>query len=113
MRSLEIHFNKLDRFYRGIVIALTFMSPVFLIAYLFAEHCIWICWFMGLFFCLVDAHGILYADEGFRWAMSWRVRHPEQAKPSQHELDKREIKAVFGLLCSLAAFLAGLLVQLS
>ncbi len=113
MRSMKNHFNRLDGFYRRIAIALALMSPAFLIVYLFTEHCIWICWFLGLFFCLVDAHGILYADESFRWIMSWRVRNPEQVKPSQNELEKREIQAVFGLLCALAAFLAGLLVELS
>lgn len=113
MKRLNYRLKKLDRFYRSIVVALALMSPAFLIVYLFTEHCIWICWFLGLFFCLVDAHGILYADESFRWIMSWRVRNPEQVKPSQNELDKREIQAVFGLLCALAAFLAGLLVELS
>ncbi len=113
MKRLNYRLKKLDRFYRSIVVALALMSPAFLIVYLFTEHCIWIFWFLGLFFCLVDAHGILYADENFRWHLSWRVRHPEQAEPSRNELDRREIAAVFGLLAALAFFLMGLLVKVS
>ncbi len=113
MKRLNYRLKKLDRFYRSIVVALGIMSLVFLVLYLAAAHCHWLCWFIGFFVCLVDAHAILYADENFRWHLSWRVRRPEQAEPSRNELDRREIAAVFGLLAALAFFLMGLLVKVS
>lgn len=113
MKRLKYRLKKLDRFYRSIVIALGIMSPVFLVLFLAAAHCFWFCWFVGFILSLLDAVLILYADEIFRWNMSWRVRHPERVTPSQNELDRREIAAVFGLLTALAFFLIGVLVKLS
>lgn len=113
MKRLKYRLKKLDRFYRSIVIALGIMSVVFLVLYLAAAPRLWVLWFFGFFLCLVDAHAILYADEIFRWNMSWRVRHPERVMPSQDELDRREFIAVIRALLSLALFLMGLLVKVS
>ena len=74
IKRLNYRLKKLDRFYRNIVLALGIMSPVFLVLYLAAEHCFWFCWFVGFILGLLDAVSIRYADEIFRWDMSWLFR---------------------------------------
>ena len=113
MRSIKYHYRKLDRFYRKFIIGLEIMSLAFVFLYMAVDHSIWICWFMGSLTCVFNTLSILYAEENFRWSMSWRVRHPEQVKPSQNELDRREGAAVLGALFSLGFFLLGLLANIS
>ncbi len=48
-------------------------------------------WFMGAFLCIVTAVSILFADELFRWSLSFRIRHADRAEPTDWELAGRYI----------------------
>lgn len=51
----------------------------------------WLLWILGAVFCIMNAVSILYADELFRWRMSWRVSNPESIEPSDWEIGSRYI----------------------
>lgn len=51
----------------------------------------WFIWFFGAAFSAVTVVTMLYADELFRWKMSWRVIDPAAIEPSDWELASRYI----------------------
>ena len=63
---------------------------------------------LGLVVCAVTAVSILYADELFRWGLSFRVRDPEGAEPSDWELANRYFGWIALPLLALAMFIMGL-----
>ena len=63
---------------------------------------------LGLVVCAVTAVSILYADELFRWGLSFRVRDPESAEPSDWELASRYFTWVALPMLALAMFIMGL-----
>ena len=69
---------------------------------------VWIAWFGGVFVCAVTAFSILFADELFRWDLSFRVRDVEQAEPSDWEIASRYIGWAFCILMALLIFIKGL-----
>ena len=50
----------------------------------------------------------LFADELFRWDLSFRVRDVEQAEPSDWEIASRYIGWTFCILMALLIFIKGL-----
>lgn len=63
---------------------------------------------LGLVVCAVTAVSILYADELFRWGLSFRVRDPESAEPSDWELASRYFTWIALPMLALAMFIMGL-----
>lgn len=61
----------------------------------------WLAWFGAVALSLAAAFSILYADELFRWNLSFQIRNAEDAEPSEWEILNRyllwtvEIVAVF------------------
>lgn len=61
----------------------------------------WLVWFGAVALSLVTAFSILYADELFRWNLSFQIRNAEDAEPSEWEILSRylvwtvEVVAVF------------------
>ena len=68
----------------------------------------WWGYFAGVFFCLITAASILYADELFRWNLSFSIRHPERAEPSDWEIAGRYISWTALAVMALAVFIIGL-----
>ena len=71
---------------------------------------VWAAWFGGVFICAVTAFSILFADELFRWDLSFRVRDVEQAEPSDWEIASRYIGWTGFLILALGIFIKGLVV---
>ena len=69
---------------------------------------VWAAWFGGVFVCAVTAFSILFADELFRWDLSFRVRDVEQAEPSDWEIASRYIGWTVCLILALGIFIKGL-----
>ena len=63
---------------------------------------------LGLLVCAVTAASILYADELFRWDLSFRVRDPEAAEPSDWELASRYFTWIVLPMLALVMFVMGL-----
>lgn len=63
---------------------------------------------LGLLVCAVTAVSILYADELFRWGLSFRVRDPEDAEPSDWELASRYFTWIALPMLALVMFIMGL-----
>lgn len=68
----------------------------------------WAAWLCGAVLCICTAVSIAYADELFRWQISFRVSNPESAEPSEHELAGRYISWTVLPLLALAVFILGL-----
>lgn len=68
----------------------------------------WAAFGCGFFLCLVCAVTLLFANELFRWNLSFRIRDPERAEPSEWELSSRWVGWIAGLIGALAVFLMGL-----
>ena len=69
----------------------------------------WVAWVGGVLLCIVTAVSILYADELFRWNISFRVQNPESAEPSELEIAGRYISWTVLPVMALVLFVIGLL----
>ena len=69
----------------------------------------WGMWFFGVFVSLFIAASILYADELFRWSMSFQIRNADKAEPSDWEIAQRYIAWTFFSAMALAGYIAGLI----
>lgn len=65
-------------------------------------------WFLGVLLCIFTAVSILYADELFRWSMSFHIRDADRAEPSDWELASRYIAWVLIPIITLVVFYMGL-----
>lgn len=65
-------------------------------------------WLLGTFAAVVALAEILFADQLFRHRLSFHIRTPERAEPSDWELARRVLAPLFLLLGALIAYLAGL-----
>ena len=65
-------------------------------------------WLLGTFAAVVALAEILFADQLFRHRLSFHIRDPERAEPSDWELARRVLAPLFLLLGALIAYLAGL-----
>lgn len=68
----------------------------------------WGYWWLGVIICAVTAFSIFFADELFRWNLSFRIREPEKAEPSDWEITGRYFSWAFMPLMALAVFAVGL-----
>lgn len=68
----------------------------------------WPIWLLGVVFSAVNVVSILFADELFRWRMSWRVSNPETIEPSDWELGSRYIGWVAMVIMVFIYFCMGL-----
>lgn len=65
-------------------------------------------WFGAVFICLVNAICILFADELFRWHLSFRVWNADHLEPSDWELAGRYISWTVLSIMALVIFVIGL-----
>ena len=66
-------------------------------------------WFGGTALTLLFANSILFADEIFRHNLSFRVRNPEEAEPSEWEMGKRYILWTVAPIFTLIVYSMGIL----
>ena len=67
-----------------------------------------IAWYGAVCVCILNAIGILYADELFRYNLAFRIRNVESAEPSEWEMAGRYIGWTIMTLTALAIFIVGL-----
>lgn len=65
-------------------------------------------WFGALFICLVNAISMLFADEMFRWHLSFRVWNADNLEPSDWELAGRYFSWTVLSIMALVIFVVGL-----
>lgn len=65
-------------------------------------------WFFGLLTAGIAALLIKFDDTLFRWDLSFRIRNPEYAEPSDWEIFSRIFSWIAFILLSLGLFIAGL-----
>ena len=65
-------------------------------------------WFTGFVICMASILSILYADELFRWNLSFQINDVEKAEPSDWELTSRALSWVLLPIFALIVFLVGL-----
>ena len=68
----------------------------------------WWGYFAGVFACLITAASILYADELFRWQLSFSIRNADKAEPSDWEIAGRYISWTVLPVMALVVFILGL-----
>ena len=66
-------------------------------------------WLYGTFICVITAVSILFADELFRFSLSFSIRDPGRAEPSDWEIAGRYISWTIMPITALIFFIAGLL----
>jgi len=64
-------------------------------------------WFVAVFLCLVNAVSMLFADELFRWHLSFRVWNADHLEPSDWELTGRYISWTILAIMALVVFVKG------
>lgn len=67
----------------------------------------WGLWFAGVFFCILNALSIIYADELFRFYLSFRIEHAENVVPSDWELTSRYLGWLIVLIPIIMFFVMG------
>ena len=68
----------------------------------------WLAWFMGILLSALTAVSILFADELFRWNLSFQVRNIDHAEPSDWEIASRYIGWTGLTITVLILYIAGL-----
>ncbi len=71
----------------------------------------WLALFVGLLICVGNGLFMLFADELFRWQMSFRIRGADRAEPSDWEIMGRTISWAGLAVLALALYIAGLGLQ--
>ena len=61
-----------------------------------------------MLFCIVTAISILFADELFRWNLSFQIRDADRAEPSDWEIATRYIAWTVMPVMAMVIFIAGL-----
>ena len=67
-----------------------------------------IVWFGGVVICVVTALSILFADELFRWHISFRVADPDNVEPADWEIISRYISWTLLPILAAIVFIMGL-----
>ncbi len=65
-------------------------------------------WFAGFVFCILTAISILFEKELFRWHLSFSIRDPEHAEPSDWEMFGRYLSWTIIPILALQLFITGL-----
>lgn len=69
---------------------------------------LWPMWLEGLFCCAVNILSILFADQWFRWEMSFKIRDPDSAEPTDLQIMGRYVGWTIVPVIALAIFIKGL-----
>ncbi len=67
----------------------------------------WGAWFFGVFICILNIITILFADKIFRFALSFRIRHTEDIRPSDWEIASRYVSWTVLVAVELYVFTIG------
>lgn len=65
-------------------------------------------WFSGIFICILTTISILFADELFRWNLSFQIQNAEYAEPSDWQIGCRYVTWTILPMLALALFVIGL-----
>ena len=65
-------------------------------------------WFLGVFACAATGVTILFADELFRWKLSFLIQNADSAQPSDWEIMERYIAWTVLPILSMLLFILGL-----
>ena len=68
----------------------------------------WLMWFGAVCVCILNGLSILFADELFRWNLSFQIRNAEHAEPSEMQIVGRYISWTVLTIMALALFIMGL-----
>ena len=68
----------------------------------------WLAWLGAVFISLLNAGSILYADELFRWDLSFQIQNAEAAEPSEWEMMKRYLSWTVFVIAALIVYILGL-----
>lgn len=68
----------------------------------------WKAWFGGVFLSILTVALILFADELFRWDLSFRIRNADRAEPSEWEVAGRYISWTVLPIMALICYILGL-----
>lgn len=68
----------------------------------------WLAWLGAVFISFLTAVSILYADELFRWDLSFQIQNAEAAEPSEWEMMKRYISWTVFAIAALIVYFLGL-----
>lgn len=68
----------------------------------------WLAWLCAVFISFLTAVSILYADELFRWDLSFQIQNAEAAEPSEWEMMKRYISWTVFAIAALIVYFLGL-----
>ena len=68
----------------------------------------WLGWVLGTFICLATALTVLFADEIFRFKMSFRVHNVDEIEPSDWEIMSRYISWTIAPIVALILYVLGL-----
>ena len=68
----------------------------------------WFPWFAGVGICILNIISILFADELFRWNLSFQIRNADNAEPSEWEIAGRYLGWTVLAICALVMFITGL-----
>ena len=68
----------------------------------------WYAWCGAVCISILNVLSILFADELYRWNLSFRIRHVEDAEPSDWELAERYIGWTVLTIMTLVIFVMGL-----
>ncbi len=68
----------------------------------------WFPWFAGVGICILNIVSILFADELFRWNLSFRIHNADNAEPSEWEIAGRYLGWTVLAICALVMFITGL-----
>ena len=68
----------------------------------------WLMWLLGIYACAVTVCSILFADELFRWNLSFSIRNADRAEPTDWEIATRYISWTVLPIMALVIFILGL-----
>ena len=68
----------------------------------------WHLWFLGVFLCITTAVFILFAEELFRWNLTFFIRDADRAEPSDWEITRRYITWTVLPIIAVGFFIIGL-----
>lgn len=68
----------------------------------------WLVWFGAVCVCILNGLSILFADELFRWNLSFQIRNAEHAEPSEMQIAGRYISWTISTIMALVLFIMGL-----
>ena len=68
----------------------------------------WLMWFGAVCVCILNGLSILFADELFRWNLSFQIRNAEHAEPSEMQIAGRYISWTILTIMALVLFIMGL-----